>query len=71
MKIECFPIKMKEEEALRIARGGKNPIMRAMFGKKKIKMHAFPIDQDSMYFHKLSLLAFPVVFPDLIVYLFI
>ena len=38
MKIECFPIKIKEEEALRIARGGKNPIMRAMFGKKKINL---------------------------------
>lgn len=34
MKIECFPIKMKEEEALKIAAGGKNPIIRLLFGKK-------------------------------------
>lgn len=38
MEIECFPVKMTEEEALRIARGGKNPIVRAIFGKKKINL---------------------------------
>ena len=38
MKIECFPVKMKEEEALRIAKGGKNPIVRALFGSKKINL---------------------------------
>ena len=38
MKIECFPVKMKEEEALRIAQGGKNPVVRALFGRKKINL---------------------------------
>lgn len=38
MEIECFPIKMTEEEAIRIAKGGKNPIVRAIYGKKKINL---------------------------------
>ncbi len=38
MNIECFPVKMKEEEALKIAKGGKNPIVRALFGRRKINL---------------------------------
>lgn len=38
MTIECFPVKMTEEEAVCIARGGKNPISRALFGKKEVHL---------------------------------
>ena len=44
MKIECFPIKMKEEEALKIAAGGKNPIIRLLFGKKKINLRVMYLE---------------------------
>ena len=44
MKIECFPIKMKEEEALKIARGGKNPIIRLLFGNKKINLRVMYLE---------------------------
>ena len=44
MKIECFPVKMKEEEALRIAKGGKNPIVRALFGRKKINLRVMYLE---------------------------
>ncbi len=44
MNIECFPVKMKEEEALRIAEGGKNPIVRALFGRRKINLRVMYLE---------------------------
>lgn len=42
--IECFPIKMSEEEALRIARGGKNPIVKGIWGNKKINLRVMYLE---------------------------
>ena len=38
MKIQTMPIVMTEEEALKIAAGHKNPVVRVMAGKKKINL---------------------------------
>ena len=38
MKIQCFPVKMSKEEALKIAAGHKNPMVKLMAGKKKINL---------------------------------
>lgn len=38
MKIQCFPVTMSKEEALAIAAGKGNPLMKAYAGKKKINL---------------------------------
>lgn len=44
LNIECFPITMTKEEALRIAHGGKNPIMRGLYGKKKVNLRVMYLE---------------------------
>lgn len=49
MTIECFPVKMTEEEAVRIAKGGKNSIYRALFGRKEVHLRLMYLESRLLY----------------------
>jgi hypothetical protein len=48
LKIQCFPVTMTREEALAIAGGRKNPLLKAFYGSKKINLRLMYLE--SRYF---------------------